>query len=81
MILDKTELCAIWQKFLEKKISTTELEKAREELEALPEKVCADDDDLTEEKFLESLFDMKHRKSPGPDQIPAEVWQIRSWQG
>ena len=65
----------MWIDFLANKFSTTELELARVELEDLPENTYDPYDDLLEKEFNDALRGMKTGKAPGPDQIPAVVWQ------
>ena len=64
----------MWQEFLANKFTPTELENARSSLEKLPD---SDDESakLTREEFDKAVDSMKKAKAPGPDEIPAEVWQ------
>ena len=68
------ELAGVWQDFLAAKFTATELENARSAFEKLP-----DDKDkkaaITREEFDDAVDSMKKAKAPGPDGIPAEVWQ------
>ena len=68
------ELAGVWKEFLEAKFTPTELEKARSALEELPESKDAKDQ-ITREEFDNAVNRMKKSKAPGPDGIPAEVWQ------
>ena len=66
------ELAEVWQQFLEKKFSETELEKSRAEFEALP---ASDEGELTRKEFEEAVNRAKNSKAVGQDGIPAEVWK------
>ena len=68
------ELARVWQAFLDQKFSQTDLERAREEFEALPDD-NGNDSKLSREEFNEAVKQMKHGKATGMDNIPAEVWQ------
>ena len=67
------ELGEVWQDFLGKKFSATELEALRKEFEELPE--CQGRDQLTREEFDAAVKAMKNNKATGQDGIPAEVWK------
>ena len=68
------ELAGVWKDFLAAKFTPTELENARAALEKLPN--CDDEDEtFTREEFDNAVDSMKKAKAPGPDGIPAEVWQ------
>ena len=69
------ELGDLWQQFLEKKFSATELENTRDELTDLEEYDSVEKDALTEKEFLIAVKRMKKAKATGPDCIPAEVWK------
>ena len=68
------ELAGVWQEFLAAKFTPTELEMARSALEKLPES-SDEKDEITREEFDNAVNSMKKSKAPGPDGIPAEVWQ------
>ena len=68
------ELARVWQAFLDKKFSQTDLEQARAEFESLPED-NENGSDLTRHEFNEAVKQMKAGKATGKDKIPAEVWQ------
>jgi len=68
------ELAGVWQEFLAAKFTPTELKKARLAYEDLP--VTEEDSAaMTREEFDRAVDSMKKAKAPGPDEIPAEVWQ------
>ena len=63
----------MWEKFLHKKFSSTELEETRKKFEALPE---SDGGERLERKdFDEAVRHMKNGKATGADGIPAEVFK------
>ena len=59
--------------FLDKKFSATELEKLRDDFEALPE--SEENGDLEREEFEAVVRHMKNGKATGSDGIPAEVFK------
>ena len=71
------ELAGVWKEFLAAKFTPTELENARSALEKLPDSTDAKDQ-ITKEEFDHAVNSMKKSKAPGPDGIPAEVWQNSS---
>ena len=76
MIQSPEELGALWQRFLQRKFSATELEQARAEYaELCAPNLDSEEDDLTASEFLEALRRLKIGKATGPDGIPAEVWK------
>ena len=71
------ELAQVWKAFLETKFSQTDLERARDDYDALPDS-ADDDSELTREEFNQAVKQMKKGKTTGMDGVPAEVWQSSS---
>ena len=74
IINSEEELGELWHQFLEGKFSATVLEQARAEYPDIG-RPDVEQNGLTYEEFKEAAHRMKSNKSPGPDGIPAEVWQ------
>ena len=75
IITSAEELGSLWQQFLAKKFSATELEQAREEYPDLGKHGIDEQDTLIQQEYLAAVKRMKKAKATGPDGIPAEVWQ------
>ena len=73
-IQSPTELANVWSKFLAEKFQPTDLERQRDEFEALPE-ATGEEAELTRAEFEEAVKCMKNGKAAGIDTIPAEVWK------
>ena len=74
MIQSAEELVELWRGFLQGKFAPTELEKAEREFEDIP--IKQDElNVLTQEEFIDALFDMKLNKANGPDNVPVVAWQ------
>ena len=67
------ELAGIWHEFLQRKFSTTELEKARAEFKDLPE--IKEEDRITWQEYCEAVKHLKDSKATGADGIPVEIWK------
>ena len=72
------ELGKLWQKFLQGKFSSTQLEVARDEYADIDTNDLNEEDDMTISEFMDVVSHMKTEKSAGPDTIPAEVYQNSS---
>ena len=68
------ELVELWRQFLSGKFDTTELERARQDLEDLGAPTGTDEDDFNLNDFHAAVHRLKAGKAAGPDGVTAEVW-------
>ena len=72
-IASPEELANVWENFLQKKFSPTDLERQREEYAKLPD--CNEEDKLRRKEFDEAVAHMQNGKATGADGVPAEVYK------